>query len=115
MANCTIHLLSLNPSMTPDTVVSKLKANANQNILIVGIPHGCVHKPHKLNIKELLSHEWHLFVLTAASSAPLQLNPEVEAHVKINVTIPKEQWNQLVNTSSKAPQDIPHQPSEWTE
>lgn len=115
MADCTIHLLSLKPSIAPDKVVSKLKANADQKILITGIPHGWVHRPHELSINELLSHEWHLFVLTNASSEPLQLGSEVEAHVKINVSIPEEQWNQLANPISKAPQDIPQLPSEWAE
>ena len=114
MSDCTIHLLSLKPSIAPDEVVSKLRANANQKILITGIPHGWVHKPHKLSIKELLCREWHLFVLTTASSEPLQSDPGVEAHVKINVTISEEQWNQLVNPISKGPHDIPQLPPEWT-
>lgn len=115
MADCTIHLLSLKPSIAPDEVVSKLRANATQKILITGMPHGWVHKPHKLSIKELLSHEWHLFVLTTASSEPLQTDPGVETHVKINVTIPEEQWNQLVNPTSKVLHDIPQLPPEWAE
>lgn len=115
MSDCTIHLLSLKPSIAPDEVVSKLRANANQKILITGIPHGWVHKPHKLSIKELLSHEWHLFVMMTASSEPLQTDPGVEAHVKINVTVPEEHWNQLVSPTTKAPHDIPQLPLEWTE
>ena len=115
MAGCTIHLVSLKPGITPDKVVSNLRANANQKILIAGLPYGWVHTPHKLSTNELLSHEWHLFVLTTSSSEFLQPAPGVEAHVKINVTIPEEQWNQLVDPTSKTPQDIPQLPSEWVE
>jgi len=113
MAECTIHLLSLTSGVAPNKVASQLRANANQKILITGVPHGWVHKPHKLNTNELLSYEWHLFVLTTASSEPLQLSSDVEAHININVTIPEQQWNQLVNPTSKTPQDIPQLPSEW--
>jgi hypothetical protein len=115
MANCTIHLLSLTPGIAPDKLLSQLRANANQKILITGVPHGWVHKPHKLNINELISHEWHLFILTTSSPESLQLGAGVEAHIRINVTVPEQQWNQLLNPTSNKPHDIPKLPSEWTE
>lgn len=115
MADCTIHLLSLRPGTAPYKVVAQLRANANARILITGIPHGWVHKPHKLNVEELLSHEWHLFILTTASSEPLQLDSGIESHIKINVAIPEEQWNQSVNSTSNDPHNIPQLPPEWLE
>lgn len=113
MADCTILLLSLTPGIAPDRVVSQLRANESQKILITGVPHGWVHKPHRLNVNELLSHEWHLFILTTSSSESLQLGSGVEAHVKINITIPKEQWNNLVKPTSNPPNNIPQLPPEW--
>ena len=113
MVDCTVHLFSLSFAVPLNEVVSHLRANANQKILITGVPHGWVHKPHKLNTKELLSHEWHLFVLTTASPEPLQLDPVVEAHIQTNVAIPKEQLNQLLKPTSNNPNNIPRLPPEW--
>ena len=115
MAKCTIHLLSFKPGIALDQAVSQLRANTNQKVLITGIPHGWVHKPHKLNVNELLSYEWHLFVLTTASSKPSQLDSGIEAHIKINVAIPEEQWNQIVNSTSNKSHNIPQLPQEWLE
>lgn len=115
MVDCTVHLFSLAAGTAPDQVVSRLRVNANQKILIAGIPHGWVHKPHKLDVNELLSHDWHVFVLTTTSPGPLQPDPGVEAHIMINVAIPKEQWIQLVNPTSNEPHSIPQLPPEWLE
>jgi hypothetical protein len=115
MVECTIHLLSLTPDIKSDKVASQLRAKTNQKILITGIPHSWVHKPYKLNVNELLSHEWHLFVLTTSSSEVLQFDRGVEAHIKINITIPEQQWNQIVNPTSSRSRDIPQLPSEWLE
>lgn len=115
MVGCTIHLLSLTPGVALDKVVSHLRANANQKILITGIPHGWVHRPHKLNVNEFISHDWNLFILTTASSEPMQPDPGVEAHIMINVTIPEEQWNQIVKPTSNKPHSIPQLPPEWLE
>jgi hypothetical protein len=115
MADCTIHLLSLRSGIAPDKVVSHLRVNANQKILITGVPHGWVHKPHKLDVDKLLSHGWHLFILTTASSQPLQLDSGIEAQLQINVTIPEEQWNQLVEPTANKSHNIPQLPSKWLE
>lgn len=115
MVGCTIHLLSLTPGISLDQVVSRLRANTNSRVLITGIPHGWVHKPHKLNVNELLSHEWHFFVLTTAPSKPLQLDSGIEAYIKINVAIPEEQWNQILNSTSKKSHNVPQLPPEWLE
>jgi len=113
--DCTIQLISLKPDTAIDEVLFQLRTNTNQRILITGRTHGWVHKPHKLDVDELLAHEWHLFVLTAASSEPLQLNAAVEAHFEINVAIPEVQWKQLVDPDSKQPRSTPQLPSEWIE
>lgn len=115
MVECTIHLFSLTPGIVSDEVASQLRANKDQKILITGVPHGWVHRPHKLNVKELLSHDWDLFVLTTSSPQPLQLQEGVEAHVHINVTIPEEQWNLIVEPTSNKPHNIPQLPLEWLE
>jgi hypothetical protein len=113
--DCTIHLISLRPDTAVDEVYFQLRANTNQRILIAGRPHGWIHKPHKLDVDELLAHEWHLFVLTAASSQPLQIDAGVKAHIKINVAIPENQWRQLVDPDSKKPHSTPQLPPEWIE
>lgn len=115
MVDCVIHLLALTPGIAPGQVVLQLRADTDQKILTTGVPHGWVHKPHKLNIDKLLSHEWHLFVLTTASSEPLQPEAGVEAHIEINVAIPEEQWNQLLDPTPKEPHNIPQLPPEWLE
>ena len=113
--NCTIHLLSLNPHVAANAVVSQLRSNANQKILIAGIPHGWVHKPHKLNANELLAHEWHLFVLTAAPSEPFELGSDVKAHITINVAVPEAQWTQIVQPATDTSPSTPQLPQEWVE
>jgi hypothetical protein len=113
--DCTIYLLSLESDITASKAASQIKPNENQKILITGRPHGWVHKPLKLNVDELLAHEWHLFVLTTASSEPLQFDAGVKARIKINVAVPEEQWKQLVNPDSNKPHITPQLPSEWIE
>lgn len=115
MVDCTIHLLSLKASLSANQVVSQLKANADHNILIAGVPHGWVHKPHKLDVDKLLSHEWHLFLLTSASLGSIQhVDSSVEAHVRINVSVPEEQWKHLATKSTPDQQHTtPQLPAEW--
>lgn len=116
MVDCTVHLFSLKPELSGDKVVSQLKTSTNQKVIITGVPHGWVHKPHKQDVDRLLGHHWHLFVLTSASWEPLQLDPGIEAHFSINVTVPEQQWKQLAPTHPASPAPYaPQLPREWIE
>jgi hypothetical protein len=116
MVDCTVHLFSLKPDVSPAKVVSQLKAGGNQKVILTGIPHGWVHKPRKHDIDQLLGHEWQLFVLTSTSQDPPKLVSGVEAHVTFKVAVPEEQWNQLVQPTPAKPSDaIPKLPTEWND
>lgn len=116
MVDCTVHLFSLKPELPRDKVVSRLKTSTNRKVILTGVPHGWVHKPHKQDDDRLLGHQWHLFVLTSASSEPLKLDPGIEAHISINVNVPEPQWKQLAPTHPAIPSPAaPQLPSEWVE
>jgi hypothetical protein len=116
MVDCTVHLFSLKPDTSPAKVVSQLKAAGNQKVIIAGIPHGWVHKPRKHDIDQLLGHQWHLFVLTSTSQKPAQLGPGVETHIALQVAVPEEHWNQLLQpTSTKPSSTTPKLPTEWND
>lgn len=114
MVECTVHLISLNPDATHGQVVSQLKA-ADQKILIAGIPHGWVHKPHTNDVDQLVGFEWHLFVLTARSNDQVQLNQSAKSHITITVAISEEQHKQLLQSISNRPSthNTPQLPAEW--
>lgn len=116
MVECTVHLISLNPDATHAQVVSQLKA-ADQKILIAGIPHGWVHKPHTNDVDQLVGSEWHLFVLTARSNDQVQLDQSAKSHITITVAIPEEQHKQLLQSISNRPSthNTPQLPAEWLE
>lgn len=113
MIECTVHLFSLSPSATHNQVVSQLKV-ADQKILITGVPHGWIHKPHANDVNLLMGSDWHLFVLTIASHDHPHFDQSVRTHVTITVAVPEEQYKQLLqSTSNSSPIIAPKLPSEW--
>lgn len=116
MVECTVHLVSLSPGATQGQVVPQLK-EAGQNILITGIPHGWIHKPHANDVDQLVGSEWHLFVLTAKSDDRLRLDQSVKAHITIAVAIPGEQHRQLLQSISNrlSTHNTPQLPAEWVD
>lgn len=119
MVDCTIHLVSLQSGHSPNEIVSQFtgaEGNNGSSVLIAGVPHGWVHKPHSYDVDILLGHDWHLFVLTTALSKAFKLDTSVISHITVDVTISDEHRKQLEQNRSAPPtaqSSTPRLPEEW--
>lgn len=121
MVHCTIHLLSLQPGYAKNEIASRFAHTDGQHgpkVLIAGVPHGWIHKAHNHDVDLLLGHEWHLFILTNSASEAPQLGEGMLAHLAIDITVPEDQWKQLVQDNLSTPaawHSAPQLPADWTE
>lgn len=115
MISCEAHLLSLDAGASPKDVVSSLKDK--YEVLVAGIPHGWIHKPHQQDANRLRGHDWHLFVLTAATSEPLESDATTVAHLRIDISITEDQYKHLLCSRATQPKPLPTTPplaAKWT-
>jgi hypothetical protein len=98
--DCPIHLSSLKPSvyLGAGEVIAQVAKEDKVKILLSGIPHGWIQKPQHQNADRLLSHEWHLFLLTETKAGAAAYTPEwplpadaVTAHFTARIAIPYDQ------------------------
>lgn len=118
---CSIHLLCLQQDVSKADLLRHLNdpSAGRPSYLIKATAHGWVHRPHLSPHKELLlAHRWNFFLLTKSASLPGTVGEIVSAHVSIQVSIPREQYDQLesqVNTIPKPNLQTPPLPKEWPE
>jgi hypothetical protein len=107
--DCTVHLFSLKPGLYPGAgeVIAQVANQDKVEILLSGIPHGWIHKPHHQDVDRLLSHDWHLFLLTeteteSSEAAAAAFTPSwplpadaVTAHITARIAIPCDQYDRL--------------------
>jgi hypothetical protein len=102
--DCTVHLFSLKPGCYPGAgeVIAQVAKGDKVKILLSGIPHGWVHKPRHQDADRLLSHEWHLFLLTETKAGAAAYTPEwllpadaVTAHFTARIAVPYDQYDRL--------------------
>jgi hypothetical protein len=102
--DCTVHLFSLKPGLYPGVgeVIAQVAKQDKVKILLSGIPHGWIHKPHHQDADRLLSHDWHLFLLTETESRAAAYTPAwplptdaVTAHITARIAIPCDQYDRL--------------------
>lgn len=113
MTKATIHLIHLKPDFSEQFLVDVL--NEESTCLIKGVPHGWVHKPHALNADRLLGHDWNMFLLTPAGKDEV-VSGRVSAHLAVDVDIPTNQYDQLVQHISRDPRPsdkTPPLPDAW--
>lgn len=125
MANCVIHLLNLASTTSIGAFVKSLDTEAQKSILIKGKPHGWVHEPRGLNLKQLTPNSgnrdvWDLFLLTTISfpTHALSRHSEVSAHLSVSISVPESQFIELTSraTSNARPapaQETPPLPAKW--
>lgn len=119
MIDCTVHLLSLDSSLSPKDAATLLSNSLStptttNPLLVTGIPHGWIHKPHVQDAALLLAHDWHLFALTSPPpNTPLNLtatNNSILAHATIAISIPETQYTALRTTRTSPPTPLPTTP-----
>ena len=138
--DCTVHLFSLKPGIYPGAgeIIAQVAKEHTVKILLSGIPHGWIHKPHHQDADRLLSHDWHLFLLTETKAGAAAYTPSwplppdaVTAHITAQVALPYDQYDKLKadmarervkilkrdsdsDTSSDL-RSLPGLPDEWTD
>lgn len=111
--NCTIHLLALKPNKHVSQILRSIPGEEwNARCLVKGRPHGWVHPPKANNTAQLSASDWDLFLLTESGvKLPSDLQNETTAHVSVNVSIPKSQYEDLRSRIGKTPSPIPETPA----
>ena len=102
--DCTVHLFSLKPGVHPGAgeVIAQVAKEDKVRILLSGIPHGWIHKPHHQDADRLLRHDWHLFLLTETKAGAAAYTPSwplpadaVTAHITATIAVPYDQYDKL--------------------
>lgn len=115
IVDCQAHLLSLGTGVSPEQVILRLKKKCE--ILVAGVPHGWIHKPHRQDANQLLAHEWNLFMLTDATYGLSEQDADIIDHLQIDLSITEEQHESLSFARTIEPRPMPSTPplpSEWT-
>ena len=116
---CTVHLIALLSGASPTDFIKDLESKSSSGskpYIIKGRPHGWVHKPHKYNVDQLTGQDWNLFLLSRDPELPAVSNDLVTAHISIQVSIPREQYDKFLSEVGKTPSaipDTPPLPAEW--
>lgn len=102
--DCIVHLFSLKSGVHPGAgeVIAQVAKEDKVKILLSGIPHGWIHKPHHQDADRLLHHDWHLFLLTKTKAGAAAYTPSwplpadaVTAHITATIAIPYDQYDKL--------------------
>lgn len=115
---CTIHILALNPLKEVKEVIRSVSDDEWSSwCLVKGRPHGWVHPPKHNTTAQLLADDWDLFLLTEDGiELPVGLAKNTIAHLSVDVSVSKSQYNDLKSRIGKIPQPIPETPvlpSQW--
>lgn len=125
MMNCTIHLLNLGANESVADFIKGLDDGLQKSILVKGKPHGWVHEPRNLNLKQLTlrssdKEQWELFLLTTSANTAdsLSLHSRVLTHLCVPISIPEPQFKSLTsratsNTTPSPSTETPPLPPLW--
>lgn len=108
MERATIHLIDLKTGTDAKDFIKHLPKDS---ILIKGVPHGWVHRPHHLDKNVLLAQSWNLFLVTQPMPLPASTQDLTTAHIFVEVSISASQIEQLEAQAHSLPQPSPKTPS----
>ncbi len=117
---CTIHLIALHHGKSSDNVAELIRSGSDATShLIKGRPHGWIHPPQKNDTKELLAHDWDLFLLTdSTATISTAVAAVASAHLAVEVAISRAQYETIKSSMDSVRVPIPETPplpKEWLE